>query len=306
MNLLTFSFSITSSNISSTQQLVLLMIAMATGFIAAFMGIGGGLIIVPTLTIVFDVPIHEAIAASIVGVVATSISSASSYIRQKMTNIRLALFLETSTTLGALTGALLALITPASLLYFMFALFAFYVSFSQAYSARKEVEKLHVGGFKRAAPDALSRYLHLSGRYFDLRESKDIEYVVRGSIKGWLLSFLAGMGSAMLGIGGGFIKVSAMNMFMNVPFKAAVATSKFMIGFTAATGAIVYYVAGIVRPQLVAPVATGTISGAFLGTLIMNKVRVKWLKLAFSCLTLYIGYSMLKKGLLYALGVVLP
>ena len=289
-----------------TFQARLFTMAIMAGFIGALMGIGGGIIIVPTLTSLFNIPIREAIAVSIVSVIATSISGKATYFKQGMTNVRLAIFLETSTAIGALIGAMLVLIVPSSFLYVVFAFFAFYVGVSQLYSVKAETKRLASGEFKRARPDFVSRYLCLSGEYFDEAEGAKVEYVVRNSIAGWLVSLLAGIGSGMLGIGGGFLKVSAMNVFMNVPLKAAIATSKFMIGVTAATSAIIYYVCGVINLEAVVPTALGTAMGAILGTGVMNRIRVKWLKVAFSFLTFYLGYSMLRKGILLLLKVALP
>lgn len=283
----------------------LLAMAIFAGFLGALMGIGGGIVIVPTLTSLFNVPIHTAIAVSIVGVVATSISGGSAYVEQRITNVRLAMFLETSTTLGAFTGALLALVTPGSFLYFIFSAFAFYVALSQIRSLKVEGGEASIKKFREAPPDAVSKYLNLSGEYFDESEHSKVEYVVRGSLAGWLTSFIAGVGSGLLGVGGGFIKVSAMNLFMNVPLKVAIATSKFMIGVTAATSAVIYYVSGVVRLDLVAPIAIGTTLGATLGTKIMNKLRVKSLKIFFASIVCYLGYTMLRNGL-SLLGIVLP
>ena len=284
----------------------LLAMAVLAGFLGALMGLGGGIVMVPMLTSVFNLPIHEAVAISIVGVVATGISGGSAYLRQKMTNIRLAMFLETSTTLGALTGALLALMIPGTFLYLIFSAFAFYVSISQVRSIKLETKKIRLDGFKKATPDRLSRVLNLSGSYFDKNLGTDVGYVVRGSIPGWLVSFMAGMGSGLLGIGGGFIKVSAMNLFMNVPLKASIATSKFMISVTAATSAMVYFLYGAVRLSYAAPVAIGTTLGASLGAKVMNRLKVKWLKAVFASITCYLGYNMLRKGLLLSAGINLP
>jgi len=279
---------IKTSQLDSVIQIEVLLVATLAGFFGALMGLGGGVIIVPVLTSIFNLKIHEAIAISIIGVVATSISGGSSYIAQRITNIRLAIFLETSTTLGAFLGALLTLIMPGKFLYIIFSVFAFYVSLAQLHSIKEEVKKISVRGFSNVLPDAVSKYLNLSGEYFDEREKIKVEYV------------------GMLGIGGGFLKVSAMNLFMNIPLKVAIATSKFMICITAATSAVIYYVSGVVRLDLVAPLAVGTTIGATLGSRVMNKFKIKWLKLIFAFIMFYLGYAMLRKGLLLIFGLSLP
>jgi uncharacterized membrane protein YfcA len=289
-----------------TSQLTLLGWTFVAGFLGALMGIGGGIIIVPALTIIFGVPIKEAIAISIVTVVATSISGGSSYVEQRITNIRLAIFLETSTTIGAFIGALLVLIVSGNYLYVVFALLAFYLALSQILSVKREVKRTESNDFMNITQDRVSKYLNLRGDYFDMSINHKVEYLVKNSIIGWIVSFLAGLGSGLLGVGGGIFKVSVMNIFMNVPLKAAVATSKFMIGVTAATSAILYFVAGLLNLEYIAPAALGTMLGASVGTALMNRIRVKWLKVFFFLLMCYIGYNMLGKGLLLTLGLRLP
>ena len=289
-----------------SSQLTFLGLTFIAGFIGALMGIGGGIIIVPALTIIFGVPIKEAIAISIVTVVATSISGGSSYVEQRITNIRLAIFLETSTTIGAFIGALLVLIVSGQYLYVIFALLAFYLAVSQIFSVRREVRRIESNDFMSITQDRVSRYFHLRGDYFDESIHHKVDYLVKNSIIGWVVSFFAGLGSGLLGIGGGIFKVSVMNIFMNVPLKAAVATSKFMIGVTAATSAILYFVAGLLNLDYIAPAAIGTMLGATVGTAVMNKIKVKWLKILFFLIMCYIGYNMLGKGLLLTIGVRLP
>lgn len=289
-----------------TSQLTLLGWTFVAGFLGALMGIGGGIIIVPALTIIFGVPIKEAIAISIVTVVATSISGGSSYVEQRITNIRLAIFLETSTTIGAFIGALLVLIVSGNYLYVVFALLAFYLALSQILSVKREVKRTESNDFMNITQDRVSKYFNLRGDYFDMSINHKVEYLVKNSIIGWIVSFLAGLGSGLLGVGGGIFKVSVMNIFMNVPLKAAVATSKFMIGVTAATSAILYFVAGLLNLEYIAPAALGTMLGASVGTALMNRIRVKWLKVFFFLLMCYIGYNMLGKGLLLTLGLRLP
>ncbi len=289
-----------------TSQLTFLGLTFVAGFLGALMGIGGGIIIVPALTIIFGVPIKEAIAISIVTVVATSISGGSSYVEQRITNIRLAIFLETSTTIGAFIGAMLVLIVTGNYLYVVFALLAFYLAVSQILSVKREVKRTESNDFMNITQDRVSRYLNLRGDYFDAAINHKVEYLVKNSILGWIVSFFAGLGSGLLGVGGGVFKVSIMNIFMNVPLKVAVATSKFMIGVTAATSAVLYFVAGLLNLDYIAPAALGTMLGATAGTVLMNKIKVKWLKVFFFLLMCYIGYNMLGKGLLLTLSVRLP
>jgi len=287
-------------------QLTFFCITIFAGFLGALIGIGGGIIMVPALTFLFDLPIQQAIAVSIVGVVATSISGGSSYVDQRITNIRLAIFLETSTTFGAFLGALLVVLISGNFLYIIFSFFALFIATTQIFSLKKEVKKMEKNDFKNIKQDRISKLLSLGGDYIDGNTKTKIEYIIKGSPIGWLISFFAGLGSGLLGIGGGVFQVSAMNIFMNVPMKVAVATSKFMIGVTAATSAILYYVSGVLRLEYIAPAALGVMIGATLGTMIMNKLKVKWLKVIFFFLMTYIGYSMLGKGILLTFGIHLP
>jgi uncharacterized membrane protein YfcA len=292
--------------LDALSQLLFFAITFVAGFLGALMGIGGGIIVVPALTIIFGVPIKEAIAISAATVVATSISGGSSYVEQRITNIHLAMFLETSTTLGALVGAILVMLIAGEYLYVLFSLLAFYLALSQILSVKREVKKMENNDFMNVVQDRISKFFHLRGDYFDESINRRIEYLVKNSFIGWIISFFAGLGSGLLGIGGGVFKVSAMNVFMNVPLKAAVATSKFMIGVTAATSAILYYVSGLLNLEYIAPAALGTMLGAAVGTAIMNKLKVKWLKILFFAIMCYIGYNMLGKGLLLTVGVRLP
>jgi uncharacterized membrane protein YfcA len=287
-------------------QLTFFCISLFAGFLGALMGIGGGIILVPTLTFLFDLPIQQAIAVSIVSVVATSISGGSSYVDQRITNIRLAIFLETSTTLGAFLGALLVVMISGNFLYFIFAFLVFFMATTQIFSLRKEVKKMVKNDFTNVKQDKVSKLLSLNGNYIDGNTKSKIEYMIKGSPIGWLISFFAGVGSGLLGIGGGVFQVSAMNLFMNVPLKVAVATSKFMIGVTAATSAVLYYISGVLKLGYIAPAALGVMIGATAGTMIMNKLKVKWLKIIFFFLMIYIGYNMLGKGILLTFSIRLP
>lgn len=277
--------------ITVTIILVSFLAALLAGSVGALFGIGGGVIIVPFLTSVLGLPIHEAIAVSIVAVVATSNAGGSGYVEQKITNIRLAMFLEISTTMGALVGGVVALLLNSWILFFFFGGLLLYVAFTTFRSRKRDTTPIS------REQDRVARYLGLEGSYFDAVEKRDIEYKVTGTSKGSLVSAFAGVTSGLLGIGGGVIKVGAMNSFMRVPLKAAVATSKFELGVTAATSALLYFVSGVVNLYLVAPVALGTTLGATFGTRIMNKIPASTLKIAFVLLLLYSAYTMFLQGL---------
>ncbi len=278
--------------------LELISLGICAGCLGALVGLGGGVIIVPVLTLLFKLPIHEAVATSLIAVMGTSISGASSYLKQGLTSVRIGMFLETATTLGALIGALIALRIPAYILYIFFSILAFYTSITQVASLKKKARRKQRANIKEIPKT--SKILGLVGEYFDEAEKRSIKYVAIRPWLGWLISFIAGLGSGMLGVGGGFIKVSAMNVFMNMPIKASVATSKFMIAITASTAATVYLLKGLVNLKIAPIIALGTALGAKIGAHIMNKIKSKIIKILFSAVTFYIGYSMLRKGLLTA------
>lgn len=275
--------------------LLMLIVGIIAGFFGALLGIGGGVIIIPCLTMFFNFGIKEAIAVSIVSVVATSIAGASRYVEQRITNVRLGMFLETATTAGAVSGAFLAVKAPSSFLYILMGILLIYLSVSQLLTRKKEEEKLRNDLFI-AKEDEISRKLGLSNRYPDIAEGKEVNYTVIRTKSGLIASYLAGLISAMLGVGGGIIKVPVMNQLMNVPMKAAVATSKFMIGVTASTGALLYLAYGLVNTEAVAPVAMGVMIGATAGTSVMNKMKAGFIKLIFGLILLYFAYNMIIKG----------
>jgi uncharacterized protein len=280
--------------------------AIFAGFLGALFGIGGGMIIVPVLTAFLGIPIHEAIAVSIVAVIATSNAGGSSYVEQRITNIELAMFLEVATTAGALIGSFIALLLQSWELFLIFVVLLAYVAFTSFKTRRTDERRIATGDFAKTRQDKLSKFLNLRGTYFDGSEKKDVPYAVTRAPEGSLIASLAGVVSGLLGVGGGIIKVAAMNIFMNVPMKAAVATSKFMIGVTAATGALLFFLAGLVDPYVIAPVAIGTTLGATVGTFVMPRIRSSALKGAFAVLVIYLAYTMLVQGLALGFNIHLP
>lgn len=280
--------------------------AIIAGFLGALFGIGGGMIIVPFLTVFLGIPIHEAIATSIVSVIATSNAGGSSYVEQRITNIELAMFLEVATTAGALVGSFIALLLQSWQLFLTFVALLAYVAFASFKTRSSDEAKIATADFVKVRQDSLARYLNLRGTYYDQKEKKDVPYAVARAPEGSLISSLAGVVAGLLGVGGGIIKVAAMNIFMNVPMKAAVATSKFMIGVTAATSALLFFLAGLIDPYVIAPVALGTTLGATVGTWVMPRVRTSALKVAFGFLVIYLAYTMLSQGLALGFNIHLP
>ena len=284
----------------------LLGAASLAGFFGALLGVGGGVFIVPVMVLMFHLPMKVAVAASIVSVIATSNAGGSSYVDQRITNLKLAMFLEIATTIGALSGAMLAIYLQQWAMLIIFAFLLAYMSYAAFATRNLDDQKIAAGGFANAKQDFLSRYLELNGSYHDVAANRDVEYVINGTPIGASISYLAGLASGMLGVGGGVLKVSAMNRYMNVPMKVAVGTSKLMIGVTAAVGSILFFLAGLIHFSVVAPVALGTTIGATMGTMVMNRLHSSKLKWIFTVLMAYLAYGMLAKGLALRFGIHLP
>jgi uncharacterized protein len=286
--------------------LLLLAAASLAGFLGALLGVGGGIFIVPALVLLFHLPMKIAVAASIVSVIATSNAGGSSYVDQQISNLRLAMFLELFTTTGALVGAVSAIYLHDWVISFIFALMLAYMAYASFSTRNLDDKRIAENLFSKAQPDSISRYLALKGNYHDTAAKKDVEYVVCGTPSGISVAFLAGLASGLLGVGGGVLKVSAMNKYMNVPMKVAVGTSKLMIGVTAAVSSILFFFAGLIHFMVVAPVAMGTTIGATIGTMLMNRLRTAVLKWIFSALMVCFAYEMLAQALAAGFGIHLP
>lgn len=284
----------------------LLATAFVAGFFGALLGVGGGIFIVPALVLGFHLPLKIAVAASIVSVIATSNAGGSSYVDQRITNLRLAMFLEVFTTTGALSGSVLALFLHEWAMSLVFAAMLGYMAYA-AYSTRNlDDARIASGEFARAKPDRIARYLDLRGSYFDQAANRQVDYVISGTPIGIMVAYLAGITSGLLGVGGGVLKVSAMNRYMNVPMKVSVGSSKLMIGVTAAVSSILFFLHGLIHFSVVGPVALGTTIGATVGTMVMNRLHSAVLKWIFSGLMLYLAYEMFAKGLQLGFGIHLP
>lgn len=286
--------------------LLLLAAASVAGFFGALLGVGGGIFIVPAMVLLFHLPMKIAVAASIVSVIATSNAGGSSYVEQRISNLRLAMFLELFTTTGALIGAVLAIYLHDWAISLVFAVMLAYMAYASFSTRNVDDERIAKGLFSKAKPDAISRYLSLQGSYHDLAANKDVHYIVRGAKAGITVASLAGIASGLLGVGGGVLKVSAMNKYMNVPMKVSVGTSKLMIGVTAAVSSILFFMAGLIHFMVVAPVAIGTTVGATIGTMLMNHLHTAVLKWIFSALMAYLAYAMLAQALAAGFGIHLP
>jgi len=271
--------------------LTALLISISSGFLGALLGLGGGVIMVPLLIFILDLPIHIAAGASILAVVATSSASASVYVRDEITNMRLGMFLELATTFGAVTGAVLAAGTSEAILRTVFGLSLLYASFLMWHQMRKSDRS-----WEQREDDWVAERLKLGSHYYDSARGETVEYGVSRSLPTFVISYVAGVLSGLLGIGGGGVKVPAMNIISGVPMKAAVATSNFMIGVTAAASALVYIRHGFCDGFVTAPVVLGTLIGSFAGARYALHLRGVYLKRLFVGILLVLGVRMVVSG----------
>jgi uncharacterized membrane protein YfcA len=267
--------------------ILIAMGSLAAGLLGALTGLGGGVVIVPLLTLAFGVDIRYAIGASLVSVIATSSGAAAAYLKEGYSNIRVGMFLEVATTIGAVTGAYLAVSTPTKAIAIIFGIVLLY----SAYSANKPQKDL----LSDEAPDRWATLLKLDGKYPTARGEKS--YHVRHVPSGFGLMYIAGVLSGLLGIGSGAVKVLAMDQAMRIPFKVSTTTSNFMIGVTAAASAGVYLSRGYIDPGLSMPVMLGVLAGSLAGTRILVEVETRWLRLIFSAVILLLGAQMIYHGL---------
>lgn len=269
-------------------ELWLIVVSIGASAFGGMLGMASGIFIVPVLTVFGHVDIRIAIGASIVSVIACSCSSAAPYLRERLTNIRLALVLETATTLGALTGVLLAGIIPAMYLYVLFALILL-LSAQQMLARRGEHAQLAVGG------DALTwgDRLELHATYPDRTLARDVAYRVDRLPLGMSLMYGAGLVSALLGIGSGVLKIPAMDTALRLPIKVSSATSNFMIGVTAAASAGAYFMRGDIVTAVAGPVALGSVVGAVLGARILMVVSSDKLRVLFVVVLVALAAQML-------------
>jgi uncharacterized protein len=253
------------------------------GFLGALTGLGGGVVLVPLLTLVFKVDIRYAVGASLVSVIATSSGAAVAYLKDGFSNIRIGMFLEIATTLGALLGAFLAAKVSTSAIGAVFGLVLLYSGFL---SSRTPVDPP-----ADKPPDPLATRLGMNGSYPSLAGPK--EYYVHRVPLGFGLMFGAGGLSGLLGIGSGAVKVLAMDQAMGIPFKVSTTTSNFMIGVTAAASAGVYLSRGYIDPALAMPVMLGVLAGSLAGARVLARTKTKQLRWVFGAVIVALGLEML-------------
>ncbi|MFP2897977.1 sulfite exporter TauE/SafE family protein [Corallococcus sp. 4LFB] len=271
---------------------IVLCVSVGAGLLGSLLGLGGGLILIPVLTLVLKVDIRYAVGASIVSVIATSSGAAAAYVRDGLANMRVAMFLEVATVAGAVTGAMLAGMVGGRALYFLFGAV-------MAYSALAMLRKLREDGSPREEPppDALADRLALHGSYYDVSTGGEVAYRVHRPLVGLGLMYVAGTVSGLLGIGSGALKVPAMDLAMGLPIKVSTATSNFMIGVTAAASAGIYFARGDIDPFIAGPVCVGVTLGAFAGSRYLTKLKSGSLRMLFVAVLLWVSYEMLSKGI---------
>lgn len=270
------------------------------GLLGALVGIGGGLIVVPVLVLGFGLDIKIAIASSLIVVVASSTASGSVYVGKGLTNLRLGMLLEVATTIGGITGGLIAVYISPSTISGMFAVLMVVTCFLilRTKDSVKKPEET-AGNSVKSGREGAGK---LSGSYFDPYLKSVVQYEVTNVPLGSFISFFAGILSGLLGVGGGFIKVPAMALGMKVPMKVAAATSNFMIGVTAVSSLFVYFASGFVQPIIAAPVALGVVGGALYGTSVAQKISPKLLRKIFAVILILVAVQMFLKAVGVSIG----
>ncbi|MFC4619141.1 sulfite exporter TauE/SafE family protein [Camelliibacillus cellulosilyticus] len=267
----------------------LLIIAVVAGVVGSVLGLGGGIVVTPALTLLFGVDIAHAIGASIISVIATSSGSAIAYIRDKLTNLRVGMFLEIATTMGALAGAVIGGLIAPQFLYMIFGALLLYSAVAMLKKAKAELPvnvRLH----------PLAKKLNLNGQYYDKSLKQAVSYNVDNVYGGFGVMCGAGVVSGLLGIGSGSFKVMAMDVFMKLPLKVSSATSNFMMGVTACASAGIYFFRGDIDPKIAAPVAIGVLIGSAIGARLMQKLKSKTIRKLFIPVLVYVAVEMIVQG----------
>jgi uncharacterized membrane protein YfcA len=260
----------------------------AAGLFGSLLGLGGGVLIVPLLTLGFDLPLREAVGVSLVAVIMTSGASSGVYLERRVANLRLGMVLELFTAAGALVGGLVAFLLDERVLSALFAVLLVYVAVSMVRRSERASGVAAEGSAPARGDGSTSGFVErLSGP----------DYRVRGLVPGALASVGAGVSSALLGIGGGLVKVPVMHLVMGVPLRVATATSNLMIGITASAGAIIYLLRGGIDPFVAGPTAIGVFLGATLGSRTAHRIDLRVLRLLFVVVLLYTAVQMIRRAL---------
>lgn len=267
--------------------LIVLAGAFLAGLVGSLTGLGGGVIIIPLLTLALGVDLHYAIGASIISVIATSSGSAAAYVKEGITNIRIGMFLEIATTISAVFGAIVTVYINSG---YIAVAFGIILLFSAAMMVRKKVDHSD-----NDTSGKLAIFFKLNGTY---PTDEGVQYyAVHNVIGGFLMMSVAGMVSGLLGIGSGALKVIAMDNIMRIPFKVSTTTSNFMMGVTAAASAVVYFHRGQIDPGIALPVSIGVLLGATVGSKILVRSKTDKLKVAFAVVVTFLALQMIYNGI---------
>jgi hypothetical protein len=268
---------------------VIFLGSMTAGFLGALTGLGGGVVIVPLLTLVFGVDIRYAIGASLISVIATTSGAAAAYVKKGFSNIRLGMFLEMATTFGAFLGAAIAGMISTGIIAVIFGMVLLYSAFLSVRNQAPATAGEDTHNF-------LSTSLHLDAAYPG--SQGPVYYHVHSVPTGFSLMFLAGTLSGLLGIGSGAVKVLAMDRAMHVPFKVSTTTSNFMIGVTAAASAGIYLNRGYIDPGLSMPVMLGVVLGSIFGSAVLVTAGTRFLRIVFAGVITVLGLEMIYNGVM--------
>jgi uncharacterized membrane protein YfcA len=270
--------------------ITLLLICILVGFLGSLTGLGGASILIPIL-VFLGIPVKEAVASGMVAIIATSSGSASAFVRERIANIKLAMYLEMFTIIGAIVGATITLIIAPVFLYFLFAAFLL----TSFFNVRKSLTEAYKPPERQ---DRLSRWLRLEGSYFDKAKNQLVQYRATNAFLGGLGMLVAGLAAGMLGIGAGAFKVIVHEKVLKVPAKVSSATSNLVIGMTALAGVSVYLFSGLLNLTLMAPMAVGVTVGAVVGARVLNRIHDRNLKILFLVIVTVLIVQMLYKGVM--------
>lgn len=270
-----------------TFSIVLLCGAFCAGLLGSLTGLGGGVVVIPVLTLIFGIDFHYAVGAALVSSIATSSGSGSAYVKEGITNIRLGMFLEIATTVGAVTGAFVAVWLNSSAIA---VIFGCVLLLTAAMQQRRKSDHEGVRGSE------LARRLRLFGSW-PQRDGTRKYYEVRNVGGGFGVMYVAGVLSGTLGIGSGVLKVIAMDGLMKVPFKVSTTTSNFMMGVTACASAVVYVQRGNIVPTIAWPIMLGVLTGALLGARLLKRLDVSVLRRVFAIVIALVAINMIYNGL---------
>lgn len=269
------------------------LVAAVAAILGSMLGLGGGVFLVPILTLFFGIDPKLAVGASAIVVVTNSVVGSTNHLRSRFTNLRLAMLLQVSMAMGAIAGALYGVVADPRVIYGVFGAVLVYAAVSMVLRRERAVA---------APPSGTPDTLELGAAFHDPAIQRDVSYIPTKVAGGMGVGAAAGVISGMLGVGGGVVMVPAMNLLMRVPVKAAVGTSSFMIGITSVATAFVYYSSGKIDPTLVVPSIIGVFIGGQIGSRLTRRIRAQRLALIFAVILLYLGASLL----LRAAGVKVP